>query len=163
MRVNVDEDLPTDAVELLRSHCHEAESAIAEGMGGWKGLALWEAVQRVGRFLITADKGFGNILHYPPGTHHGVLLLRPDEDGVAPILVLLRSVLSGYRLESLAGIVANRPRGWVEAALAYQRGVPAGDRRPDRPLSSSSTLDALRGSLPAMEPYDVPPAVLCGE
>ena len=41
------------------------------------------AIQKDERYLVTADKGFGDIRTYPPGTHHGILLLRPDEDGIA--------------------------------------------------------------------------------
>ncbi len=58
-------------------------------------------VQAEGRFLVTADKGFADIRLYPPGTHGGVLLLRPDEDGIAPLVDLLAHVLRGRALDSL--------------------------------------------------------------
>ena len=54
-------------------------------MGGAKDVVLWQAAQSEQRFLITADKGFGDIRVYPPGTHAGVLLLRPEEDGIGPL------------------------------------------------------------------------------
>ncbi len=112
MRVKVDEDLPTDAVTLLRRHGHEADRVLDEGMGGWKDPDVWAAIQAEGRFLVTGDKGFGSILRYPPGTHAGVLILRPAEDGIRPIIHLLERVLATYELELLAGAltVAN-PRG----------------------------------------------------
>lgn len=73
---------------------------------------LWQAIQDEQRFLVTADKGFGNIQVYPPGTHQGVLLLRPDEDGIRPLLELLQQVLTRFRLEQLTGTVAVvTPRG----------------------------------------------------
>jgi hypothetical protein len=37
-------------------------------------------------FLVT-DKGFGDIRVYPPGSA-GVLILRPDEDGIRPMVEL---------------------------------------------------------------------------
>lgn len=62
--------------------------------------------------LITADKGFGDIRLYPPGTHGGVLLLRPDEDGIDPLVDLLRRILEGKGLEPLRGMVTVvTPRG----------------------------------------------------
>jgi len=57
------------------------------------------------QFLVTADKGFGDIRVYPPETHGGVLLLRPDEDGIRPVLDLLDRVLSAYRIEMLVGLL----------------------------------------------------------
>lgn len=103
MRIKVDEDLPGDAVRLLRERGYDAVSVVAQGMSGWKDRPLWEAVQAEQRFLVTADKGFGDLREYAPGTHAGVLLLRPDEDGIRPVMDLLRRVLDNYALADLAG------------------------------------------------------------
>ena len=85
LKVKVDEDLPRRAVQLLREHGYDAASVIEQDMGGWKDSQLWPAIQKEERMLITADKGFGDIRVYPPGTHPSVLLLRPDEDGIRPV------------------------------------------------------------------------------
>lgn len=112
MRVKVDEDLPKAAVQMLRRHGHEASSVVEQGMGGAKDFSLWQAVQAEHRFLVTADKGFGDIRSYPPGTHVGILLLRPDQAGIPPVLELLERTLAAYDLEALAGAVAVvTPRG----------------------------------------------------
>lgn len=112
MKVKVDEDLPQAVVELLRRFGYDAAGVYEHGMSGWKDEGLWQAIQAEGRFLVTADKGFGDIRPYPPGTHPGVLVLRPAQQGVRPILDLLHQVLSSYSLESLRGcIVVAGPRG----------------------------------------------------
>jgi predicted nuclease of predicted toxin-antitoxin system len=112
VRVKVDEDLPTAAVQLLQLHGHEAIGVLDQGMGGAKDDSLWQAVQAEQRFLVTADKGFGDIRSYPPGGHHGVLLLRPAQAGIRPVLELLEHTLTAYDLEALAGAVAVvTPRG----------------------------------------------------
>ena len=81
-------------------------------MGGWKDSRIWSAIQEEKRFLLTADKGFADIRAHPPGKHAGLLLLRPDEDGIRPMLELLQHVLNSYRLENLAGTVTvATPRG----------------------------------------------------
>lgn len=59
---------------MVRSAGHHVETAVEQGMGGAKDSVLWQAVQAERRFRITADKGFGDIRAYPPGTHSGVLL-----------------------------------------------------------------------------------------
>ena len=111
-RVKVDEDLPAPASALLRYAGYDTASVTEQAMGGLKDPPLWEAIQSEERFLITGDKGFGDIRSYPPGTHGGVLVLRPKDDGIRPILELLELVLSEYRLEELEGVLAvATPRG----------------------------------------------------
>jgi predicted nuclease of predicted toxin-antitoxin system len=112
MRIKVDEDLPAHVAEMLWEHGYEAQTVLEQGMGGWKDSALWELVQEEQRFLVTADKGFADIRTYPPGTHAGVMLLRPDQDGIRPILQLLQQVLENYDLRALgAMITVVSPRG----------------------------------------------------
>ena len=112
MRIKVDEDMPKAAVRLLRLRGHDAISVVQQGMGGTKDPSLWQAVQSKRRFLITADKGFGDIRRYPPGTHLGVMLLRPDQAGIRSVLALLEQALTAYDLEALAGTVSVvTPRG----------------------------------------------------
>lgn len=112
MRVKVDEDLPRAAVQILRDQGHDAAGAVEQGMGGWKDPDLWQAVQAERRFLVTADKGFADVRTYPPGSHAGVLLLRPNEDGIWPVVELLEQVLEGYDLAVMAGAIAvATPRG----------------------------------------------------
>jgi len=69
-------------------------------------------VQQHGYFFITADKGFGDIRTYPPGTHQGILVLRPAREGANAYLELLRETLQRTPLQSLQGTVAvASPRG----------------------------------------------------
>jgi len=112
VRVKVDEDLPGAAAVLLRDRGLDTATVIEQGMCGFKEAALWAAVQAEQRFLVTADKGFADIRIFPPGAHADILLLRPDDGGIRPILELLEKVLSGCDLEHLLGAVAEAtPRG----------------------------------------------------
>lgn len=112
LRIKVDEDLPPIIAELLRNRGYEATTVVEQHMGGYKDAELWKAIQTEGKFLVTADKGFANILEHPPGTHAGVLLLRPDEDGIRPMVVLIHDVLATFKLDTLAGTIAvATPRG----------------------------------------------------
>ncbi len=104
-KIKVDEDLPMDVAKKLKERSYGTYNVVGEKMGGWKDPQLWNALQKEGMFLITADKEFGNILKYPPGTHNGVLLLRPDEDGIKPILELLDKVLASISLKDMSGML----------------------------------------------------------
>jgi predicted nuclease of predicted toxin-antitoxin system len=106
MHIKVDEDLPQAVAQLLRQRSYECSTVSEQGMGGWKDPRLWAAVQGHEYFFITADKGFGDIRRYPPGTHGGVLLLRPSEDGIRPLVELTELVLLNVSsLEALRGLL----------------------------------------------------------
>lgn len=112
LRIKVDEDLPPIVADLLCNRGYEASTVVEQRMGGYKDAELWKAIQAEGKFLVTADKGFANILEHLPGTHTGVLLLRPDEDGIRPMVALINDVLATFNLEILAGTIAvATPRG----------------------------------------------------
>jgi predicted nuclease of predicted toxin-antitoxin system len=112
VRIKVDEDLPPAVTEKLRDAGHDAAGVVEQGMSGWKDPALWEAIHGEGRFLVTSDKGFGDIRAYPPGTHAGILVLRPDQDGIRPLVELTELVLGRARLDDLAQFVSvATPRG----------------------------------------------------
>ena len=112
MQIKVDEDLPRQVVALLREKGYPADSVVEQGMAGWKDPKIWRKIQAENRFLITADKGFADIRSYPPGTHAGVMLLRPDQDGIRPTVELIERVLQSYDFNALAGTTTVvTPRG----------------------------------------------------
>lgn len=105
MLIKVDEDLPSMVIQRLQAQGYSVMGVVEQGMGGWKDPDLWVQIQLEGRFLVTADKGFADIRLYPPSSHAGVLLLRPDEDGIRPLLELLDHLLANYDLTTLARTV----------------------------------------------------------
>ena len=112
MDVKVDEDLPQAVVTLLNAYGYAAQGVYEQGMSGWPDERLFTAVQAEHRFLITADKGFGDLRRYPPGHHAGILVLRPARPSIAAFVELLESVLRQHRLEAFQGcLVIVTPRG----------------------------------------------------
>ena len=106
MHIKVDEDIPPVAAVWLHERGYEASTIVEQGMDGWKDASLWQAVQDDDQFLLTADKGFSDIRAHPPGSHGGVLLLRPGEDGIRPILDLLKMVLAEVDINQLIGTIS---------------------------------------------------------
>lgn len=106
MLVKVDEDLPRALVAMLRENGYDAAGVAEEQMSGWEDDDLWGAIQAEQRFLVTADKGFADARRHPPGTHAGILLLRPEEESVRSVTALLGSVLSRFDLCLLRGTVS---------------------------------------------------------
>lgn len=73
MRFKVDENLPIEVAEVLRTAGHDAATVNEEAVGGVcdPDLAL---VQRESRALITLDVGFADIRSYPPEEYQGLVV-----------------------------------------------------------------------------------------
>jgi predicted nuclease of predicted toxin-antitoxin system len=110
--VKLDEPLSDSLAEVIRLRGYTVETVRSQKWGGLKDPVLWPLVRAAGEFFVTADKGFGDIRVYPPGTHPGILVLRPDRESLPEFRRLLDGVLAVHRLESLAGCVTvANPRG----------------------------------------------------
>jgi predicted nuclease of predicted toxin-antitoxin system len=105
-RVKVDEDLPRQLAELLNHLGHDALTVREQGWRGASDDDLWERVQAERRWLITADKGFADLRRYPPGSHAGVVLLRPAEESRRAYLELATIAGERLRFDEIAGAVA---------------------------------------------------------
>jgi predicted nuclease of predicted toxin-antitoxin system len=111
--VKLDEDLPTLAAEFLASRGYDVRTIAGQNWCGTKDSRLWPMIQREGAFFVTADKGFGDIHRYPPGSHRGVLLLRPDHESAPQFVRLLEVVVSTHSLDQLAGALTVASPGGV--------------------------------------------------
>ena len=107
MHIKVDEDLPGAVAQRFRQAGYACSTVSEQSLGGWKDPALWEVVQAHQQYLVTGDKGFGDIRKYPPGSHRGILVLRPGEEGIRPFVELVELVLESVSdLSTLDGLVA---------------------------------------------------------
>lgn len=76
----IDEDMPRSTAVLLREAGHAAEDVRDVGLRGHSDQQVFEYAQAQGAILVTADKGFSNVMRFPVGTHAGILVVRvPDE------------------------------------------------------------------------------------
>ena len=102
-RIKVDEDLPQEVGTYLSTCGFDTATVLDEQVGGLADHELWNIVQRERRWLFTADKGFADLRHYPPGTHAGVVLLRLRRETRKGFLTLVRRLVDRVRLEKLSG------------------------------------------------------------
>jgi len=69
------------------------------------------AASAAGRLLLTLDRGLGDVRRYPPGSHAGILVLRPDDQSAAAVRETVAQLAADQRLEALTGFVAVVQRG----------------------------------------------------
>lgn len=109
MLVTLDENLAQAHVEFLRQVGYNAERIPEAGLSGADDDIVWQRVCGERRFFITLDKDFSDVRRFIPGTHPGILLLRPHSCSRKAVLKILSRVVDEYQLENLRGcfVVAN--------------------------------------------------------
>ena len=111
-RVKVDEDLSEEVAAVFAAAGYVSDTVRTQGWGGLLDDELWVRVQAEVRWLITADKQFGDVRKYRPGTHAGVVLIRADNESRRRYLELASTLVRSLRLEDVPGrLVVVTPRG----------------------------------------------------
>ncbi|MFN3466421.1 MAG: DUF5615 family PIN-like protein [Candidatus Brocadiales bacterium] len=78
-RFLLDENLPISSVDVFRRYGLDANHVRVRGLIGLSDQELLKIARHERRILITRDMGFANLLDYPFGSHHGIIVLRlPD-------------------------------------------------------------------------------------
>jgi predicted nuclease of predicted toxin-antitoxin system len=118
MRAKLDENLPIEAAELLRTAGWECDSVHDEGLAGAGDPEVAAACQTGARVLFTLDLDFADIRAYPPSEYVGIVVLRPAEPSRRQVLELVSRVLPVLSEEWMAH------RLWiVEPARVRVRGA----------------------------------------
>lgn len=106
MKLKLDENLPHDLAVDLTGRGHDVDSVLDEQLGGQKDAVVVRAASGEDRMLLTLDRGVGDLRHYPPGSHAGVIVLRPANQDAESILQLVDRFLRSNQLEGLRGYIA---------------------------------------------------------
>ena len=77
MKFKLDEDTPLRLVALLRQRGHDADTVQDEGLTGSPDYRIANAAADEQRILISLDLGFSDIRAHPPGSHPGIIVIRP--------------------------------------------------------------------------------------
>lgn len=105
-RIKLDENLGRTHQRFLQALGYDAELVIDQGLSGAPDEIVWEHICKEDRFFITLDLDFSDIRRYQPGSHPGVLLLRPETRGRQSVLQVLQRVCREFSLQSLYRCVA---------------------------------------------------------
>ena len=100
VRFKLDENLPRDTVALLRDAGHDVQTVLEERLGGSTDPKVLDVCRTEGRVLITFDLDFSDIRLYPPATHKGIWVLRPQTQSIDSTLTLLKGALRVLKTES---------------------------------------------------------------
>jgi predicted nuclease of predicted toxin-antitoxin system len=101
--LKLDENLSQAHMDLLNGAGYSAERVTDEGLSGADDAAVWQRACSEGRLFLTLDLDFADVRRFPPGSHPGILLLRPRNRSRDAILEILERILREQPLNALAG------------------------------------------------------------
>lgn len=102
MRLKLDENMSARLKSDLSALGFDVETVFDEGLQGRPDSEIAFRCCSENRMLFTLDVGFGDLRLYRPGTHPGIILLRPTSTGPGAVKVLLLGFLSATDLSEFA-------------------------------------------------------------
>ena len=93
-RFKVDENLPREAQSLLVDAGHDAQTVHDERLVGHADEKILDVCLNEDRVLITLDLDFADIRQYPPASHRGIWVLRPQTQSIENTLSVLKGALA---------------------------------------------------------------------
>ncbi len=103
MQFNIDENLHSDAGDLLRRQGHDAVTVHEQGLRGEAGTNIARVCRQEARAIVTLDLDFSDIRDYPPGDYQGIIVLRLNDQSRASVLRVLARIIALFDSESLEG------------------------------------------------------------
>jgi predicted nuclease of predicted toxin-antitoxin system len=93
MKFKIDENLPVEVANLLRSEGHDAVTVYEEHLAGKPDVDIASISNMEERAVITLDNDFCDIRVYPPSEHRGIIVLRVVHQDKTSVLALLHRLV----------------------------------------------------------------------
>ena len=103
LKFKIDENLPSEVAEMLRSAGHDAVSVLDQNLGGWADPGVAEVCRSEGRIVVTLDVGFADVRSYPPQDYAGLIVLRLKRQDKPAILQAFGRAMRVLPLEPIEG------------------------------------------------------------
>jgi predicted nuclease of predicted toxin-antitoxin system len=103
VRFKIDQNLPVEIADALRTAGHDAETVYEENLAGTPDPNLATIIQREARGLVTLDLGFADIRTYPPAEYPGLIVMRPSTQDKPHVLHVFDSVVRHLAVEPVIG------------------------------------------------------------
>ena len=76
----IDEDMPRPTAKVLKDRGYEVLDVRDCGLRGKSDDEIFKFAQKEKAVILTGDLGFGNLLHFPVGSHSGIVIAHfPNE------------------------------------------------------------------------------------
>ena len=108
MRFKLDENMPAELADLLRTAGHEADTVSEEGLKGSTDRLIASVCKDEKRVLVTFDLDFSDVREYPPEEYPGLCVLRvsrQDPDHLIPVFEKILSLVDKEPIEKHLWII----------------------------------------------------------
>jgi len=102
MKFKTDENLPSEVVDLLNRHGHDAVSVFDQQLAGHPDQDVAIVCRYEERVIVTLDLDFSDIRVYPPQDYYGIIVLRPNAQTVVRIERLVTRALAALEDQAIA-------------------------------------------------------------
>ncbi len=103
MRLKTDENVPLEAVAVLREAGHDAVSVFDQSLGGQPDGRIASVCKGEGRALLTLDTDFSDIRTYPPADYPGLFVLRLARQSTPEVIRLVTRLLDVVKTADCRG------------------------------------------------------------
>ena len=103
MKFKVDENLPLDVVQILRTNGYDALSLDDQNMVGTTDDNIANVCQEEERAIVTLDLDFSDMRRYPYQEYAGIIVIRVRRQDRYHIISVFEKVLPLLEKEKLAG------------------------------------------------------------
>lgn len=93
MKFKIDQNLPTEAADLLTAAGHDAVTVYKQSLGGARDERIVEVCNDENRILVTADLDLSDIRRYPPSQAPGYMVLRSPRQSKQALLDLMAKAI----------------------------------------------------------------------
>jgi predicted nuclease of predicted toxin-antitoxin system len=114
VRFKIDENLPQEVSEILRSAQHDAMTVVEQRLSGEPDFKVANICRNEKRALVTLDLDFADIRSYPPADSPGIVVIRPKTQDKRSILKVIDGLIPLLAKEPLDG------RLWVADETAVR-------------------------------------------
>lgn len=101
MRFKIDENLPAEIAEILRSAGYDALTVQDEALKGEADSRVMEVCRQENRILVTIDIDFADIRSYPPRLFPGIMVLRMSRQSKRQVIQVFQKTLPYLQREPM--------------------------------------------------------------
>ncbi len=99
MHFKLDENIPLQLGNILKTYNHSVSSVFSEKISGVKDKELLDICNKNNFVLITLDKDFTSVQAYPFQCHKGIVILRLKSQGAISVISAFENFIKTISLE----------------------------------------------------------------
>lgn len=104
MKFKLDENFGKRTQDVFRKAGHDVHTVHEEGLSGASDNKLYTTCQREKRCLITLDLDFADVIHFPPQTTGGIIVVRiPGNPSLSTLESVIRNCLQALKRDRVEG------------------------------------------------------------